>query len=138
MENNRRFRRPTSRWTARGPSAPLDRWARVSALIVGAAASVLLASVSTSANAAEDTTRIGHACATVMGLDPLEEPYQDCVRSLDRTLSRLKRLERSESSRNQCVKQGLDPGTAAFNTCVVQAEQVLSGSGPDAAVVPAR
>jgi hypothetical protein len=115
-----------------------NRRPRVSALIGGAAAIVLLACVLTSGHAAEDTARIGHACATVMGLDPTTEPYQDCVGSLDRTLSRLKRLERSESSRNQCTQKGLDPGTAAFNTCVVQAEQVLSGSGRDAAVVPAR
>src|SRR5437899_8307557 len=115
-----------------------NRRPRVSALIVGAVAIVLVASVSTSARAAEDTARIGHACATVMGLDPTTQPYQDCIKSLDRTLSRLKRLERSTSSRNQCVKQGLDPGTAAFASCVVQAEQVLSGSGRDAAVVPAR
>jgi hypothetical protein len=50
----------------------------------------------------------------------------------------LKRLELIDSSRNQCAQKGLDPGTAAFKTCVVQAEQALSGSGPDAGVVPAR
>jgi hypothetical protein len=115
-----------------------NRRHRVSASIVGAAALVLLASVSTSGHAAEDTARIGHACATVMGLDPTTEPYQDCIKSLDRTLSRLKRLERSTSSRNQCAQKGLDPGTAAFASCVVQAEQVQSGSGRDGAVVPVR
>jgi hypothetical protein len=114
-----------------------NRRHRVSASIVGAAAIVLLAAVSTPAQAAEDTARIGHACATVMGLDPTTEPYQDCVKSLTRTLTRLKRLELSESSRSQCTQKGLDPGTAAFDTCVVQAEQVRSGSGRDAAVVPA-
>jgi hypothetical protein len=163
MENNRPFRRTTSRWTARlilelpsaigrkgdhhrsppavqgdGPSAPLNRCARVSALIVGAAAIVLLASVSTSAHAAEDSARITHACAAVMGLDPSEEPYEDCVRSLERTLSRLKQSELTDSSRSQCAQKGLDPGTAAFDTCVVKAEQFPSGSGRDGAVVPAR
>jgi hypothetical protein len=163
MENNRPFRRTTSRWTARptleipsamgkkadhhrsppavqgdGPSAPLDRRARVSALIVGAVAIVLLASVPTSARAAEDSTRISHACAAVMGLDPSEEPYEDCVRSLERTLSKRKGSELTDSSRSQCAQKGLDPGTAAFDTCVVKAEQSPSGSGRDRAVVPAR
>jgi hypothetical protein len=46
---------------------------RVSALIVGVAAIVLLASVSTSAHAAENSTGISHAWAAVMGLDPSEE-----------------------------------------------------------------
>ena len=148
MENNRRSRRPTSRWTARtalklpsakgrrddhhrsppavqgdGPSAPLDRRASASALIVGAAAIVLLVSVSTSARAAEDSTRISHACGVVLGLDPSELPYQDCVRSLDRTLSRLKRSELDASNRSQCAQKGLDPGTSAFDICIVKAEQ---------------
>jgi hypothetical protein len=117
----------------------MENWRpRVSALIVGAAAIVLLASVPTSARAAEDTTRIGHACAAVMGLDPSEEPYEDCVRSLDKTLSRLKRLELTNSNRSQCAQKGLNPGTAAFDTCVVKAEQLPSGPGRDGAVVPAR
>src|SRR5260221_10027456 len=58
-----------------------NRHPRVSASVVGAAAIVLLASVSTSAHAAEDSTRISHACAAVMGFDPSEEPYEDCVRA---------------------------------------------------------
>jgi hypothetical protein len=115
-----------------------NRRPRLSALIGGAAAIVLFASVSTPAGAAEDTTRIGHACAAVMGLDPSEEPYQDCVRSLDRTLSKLKQSERAASNRSQCVQQGLNPGTAAFDTCVVEAEQSPSDSGRVGAVVPAR
>jgi hypothetical protein len=148
MENSRPFRCTASRWTARpalqlssamgrkgdhhrsppairgdGPSAPLNRRARVSALIVDAAAIVLLAAVSTSAHAAEDTTRISHACVVVLGLDPSDLPYQDCVRSLERTLSRLKRSELDASNRSQCAQKGLDPGTSAFDTCVVKAEQ---------------
>jgi hypothetical protein len=109
----------------------------VSALIVGAAAIALLASASMSAHAAEDSTRISHACATVLGLDPSEEPYEDCVRSLDNTLSRLKRSELTASNRRQCARNGLNPGTSAFDTCVVKAEQFPSGSGRDGAVVPA-
>jgi hypothetical protein len=95
---------------------------RVSALIVGAAAVVLVASVSTSAPAAEDSTRISHACATVMGFDPSEEPYEDCVRSLDTTLSQLKRAKLTASNRSLCARKGLNPGTSAFDTCVVKAE----------------
>jgi hypothetical protein len=165
MENNRSFRRTASRWTARptpelpsaigrkgdyrrspfvpqedGPSARLNRRARGSALIVGAAAIVLLASVSTSAHAAEGSTRImqaRHACAVVLGLDPSERPYDACIRSLDRTLSQLERSEPVASNRSLCAQKGLNPGTAAFDACVVKAEQFPSGSGRDGAVVPA-
>jgi hypothetical protein len=161
MVNNQTFRRTASRWTTRptpelplgiarkgdhhssalapqgdGRSAALDRRAGVSAVIAGAAAIVLLASVSTSAHAAEDTTRISHACAA-MGLDPSELPYDDCIRSLHRTLSQLKRSERVAGNRSQCVQQGLDPGSAAFDTCVVQAELFPSGSGRNGAVASA-
>src|SRR5260221_14351054 len=70
----------------------MENWRpRVSALIVGAAAIVLLPSVPTSARAAADTTPLGHACAPVMGLAPSEEPYEDCVGSLDKPSPRLKR-----------------------------------------------
>ena len=89
MENNRSFRRTASRWTA------LPR-PRASALIVHAAALVLLAAAHTPAHAAEDSTRImqeRHACSAILGLDPSERPYEDCIRSLDRTLSQLKRSE---------------------------------------------
>jgi hypothetical protein len=162
MENNWSFRRTASRWTARptrelasamgrkgdhhsspfapqedGPSARLNRRPRASALIAGAAAIVLFASVSASAHAAEDSTWISHACGVVLGLDPSELPYDDCVRSLDRTLSQLERSELTASNRSQCTQSGLNIGTAAFDTCVVKAELSPSGSGGDGAVVPA-
>ncbi len=129
MVNNQALRRRANRWITR-PTA------RVSAVIAGAAAIVLLASISTSANAAEDATRISHACAEVMGLDPSELPYDDCIRSLGRTLSQLKRSELTASNRGQCAQQGLDPGTPDFDTCVVKAELFPSGSGGDGAVAP--
>jgi hypothetical protein len=107
-------------------------------LIVGAAAIVLLVSVSTSAHAAEDATRImheRHACAAVLGLDPSEEPYDDCIRSLDRTLSQLAQPELTARNRSQCAQKGLNPETSAFPICVVKAEQFPSNSGRDGAVV---
>jgi hypothetical protein len=165
MENNRLLRRTASRWTARptlelpsaiagreiitgplsrpqgdGPSARLNRRARVSTLIVGAAAIVLLASVSTSAHAAEDSTRImheHHACAAVLGFDPSERRYDACIRSLDRTASLSERSGLAASNRSLCAQQGLNPGTSAFAICVVKAEQFPSGSGRNGAVVPA-
>jgi hypothetical protein len=162
MENNWSFRRTASRWTARptrelpsamgrkgdhhsspfapqedGPSARLNRRPRASALIAGAAAIVLLASVSASAHAAEDSTRISHACGVVLGLDPSELPYDDCVRSLDRTVSQLERSELTAGNRSLCDQKGLNPGTSAFATCVVESEQFPSSSGHGGAVVPA-
>jgi hypothetical protein len=68
-----------------------------------------------------------------MGLDPSGLPYDDCIRSLGRTLSQLKRSELTAGNRSQCVQQGLDPGTPAFDTCVVKAELFPSASGGDGA-----
>jgi hypothetical protein len=133
MENNQL----PSAMGRKGDHRRYNRRPRASALIVGAAAIVLLASVSTSAHAAEDSTLIMHACAAVMGLDPSEEPYADCVRSLDRTVSQLERLELAAGNRSQCAEKGLTPGTSAFGTCVVKAEQFASRFARDGAVVPA-
>jgi hypothetical protein len=121
----------------KGDHRRYNRRPRAAAFIVGAAAIVLLASVSTSARAAEGSTRITHACAAVMGLDPSERPYDDCVRSLDRTVSQLERPELAAGNRSQCAEKGLNPGTSAFAICVVKAEQFPSRFGRDGAVVPA-
>src|SRR5260221_13931281 len=134
MENNRSFRRTVSRWTA------LPR-PRASALIVHAAALVLLAAAHTPTHAAEGSPRImqaRHACAVVLGLDPSERPYDDCIRSLDRTASYLERPGLTAGNRSLCDEKGLSPGTSAFAVCVVQAEESPSSSGRDRAVVSAR
>jgi hypothetical protein len=164
METNRPFRRTASRSTPRptlefpavmggkgnhhnsplapqgdGLSAPLNWRTRASALIVGAAAIVLLATVHTSARAAEGSRIMyeRHACAEILGLDPSERPYDACIRSLDRTVSQLQRSEVAASNRSLCAQKGLNPGTSAFNACVVKVEEFPSGSGRDGAVVPA-
>jgi hypothetical protein len=69
-----------------GRSARLGRRATASAVIVGAAAIALLAFARTSANAAENSSRMAqehHACAVVLGLDPSGRRYDSCIRSLD-------------------------------------------------------
>jgi hypothetical protein len=115
-----------------------NNWrSRASALIVRAAAIVVLASVHTSAHAADGATPImqeRHACAVVLGLDPSELPYDECIRSLDRTLSQLRRSELAASDRSLCAGKGLSPGTSTFAICVVTAGQSPSGSGRDGAV----
>src|SRR5437667_12821412 len=100
--------------------------------IVSATAIVLLASVDTSAHAADDAGRITqerHACAAILGLDPSERPYDACIRSLDRTASYFERSGLTASNRSLCDQKGLNPGTSAFAICVVEAEQLPSSSG---------
>jgi hypothetical protein len=73
-----------------GPSTRRGRRATASAVIVGAAAIALLAFAHTSANAAENSSRMAqehHACAVVLGLDPSGRRYDSCIRSLERSLS---------------------------------------------------
>ncbi len=122
MENNRSFHHTAS------------------ALIVSAATIVLLASVHTSAHAAEDSARImpeRHACAAILGLDPSERPYDACIRSLDRTAYYFERSRLTARNRSLCDQKGLNPGTSAFAICAVEAEQLPSSSGRGGAVVPA-
>ena len=88
--------------------------------IVGAAAIALLAAGNTLANAAENPARLAqeqHACAVVLGLDPLWR------RSLERSLSRWDDARLISTDRSVCTRGGLQPGTRAFAVCVVKAEQ---------------
>src|SRR5271166_1699079 len=77
-----------------GPSARPGRRATASAVIVGAAAIALIAFAHTSANAAENSSRMAqehHARAVVMGLHQPGDLYDTCIRSLNKTLSELDR-----------------------------------------------
>jgi hypothetical protein len=61
-------------------------------VIVGAAVIALLVCADTPAHAAQHPSRmvqVHHACAVVMGLDPIGDLYDTCVRSLDKSLSQL-------------------------------------------------
>jgi hypothetical protein len=109
-----------------GRSARLGRRATASAVIVGAAAIALLAFARTSANAAENSSRMAqehHACAVVLGLDPSGRRYDSCIRSLDRSLSEWDQTRLVQTGRGACAQKGLQPGTPAFAVCVLNAEQ---------------
>ena len=97
-----------------------------SAIVVGAAAAAILGSAYTSAEAAENSTRIErehHACAIVMGLPQPGELYDACVRSLNDSLSELDRAKLISTDRDACSKEKLRPGTPAFADCVLDAEK---------------
>ena len=91
--------------------------------IIAAAAVMLLASASTFANAAENSTRLAreqHACAVVLGLDPSSHRYNACIRSLDTSLSEWDYARRVSTDSSACDRQGLQPGTPAYAVCVVK------------------
>ena len=80
------------------------------AKIIGAAAIALLASASTFASAAENSSRMAlehHACAVVMGLHQPGDLYDTCIRSLDKSLSELDRVRLTGSDRSACARMGL-------------------------------
>ena len=79
-----------------------------------------------------------HACAVVLGLDRSEDPYATCVRSLERSLSESDQAQVVESNRLACTQAGLAPGTSAFATCVVEAEQSRADVRRYGAIVPRR
>jgi len=104
----------------------LSRRATALVVIVGAAAIALLAFAHTSADAAENSTRMArehHACAVVMGLHQPGDLYDTCIRSLNKTLSELDQARLVSADRSTCAQEGLKPGTPAFALCVVDAEQ---------------
>ena len=113
--------------------------------IVAAAAVVLLVLASTLSNAEENSARLAreqHACAVILGLDPLGRRYSVCVRSLDKSLSELDQARLAtrlgESKRSACAQKGLTPGTPTFAVCVVNAEQSSVNAGNYGGGVPLR
>ena len=119
----------------------LGRRAAPLAMTVGAAAISLLIGASNFANAAENSPRMTqeqHACAVVMGLHQPGDLYDTCIRSLNKTLSELDQARLVSTDRNACAQEGLKPGTPAFATCVVNAEQSPADASRYAAIVPIR
>ena len=119
------------------------RRATVSAITVGAMAITLLAPAHIFAQAPENSSRMEreqYACTIVMGLHPPgdRDLYEICIRSLNETLSELDRARVASTAGIACVRQGLRPGTAAFDTCVVNAEQSAADSGHSATIAPPR
>jgi hypothetical protein len=121
----------------RNVSGRCSRRTSHSVKIIGAAAIALLASVSTLANAAENSSRIAleqHACAVIMGLHQPGDLYDTCIRSLNKSLSALDKARVSGQDRRACAQNGLMPGTPAFAVCVVSAEQSPAAASHDNAI----
>ena len=117
------------------------RRAMARAGIIGAAAIALLASASTFASAAENSSPMAlehHACAVVMGLHQPGDLYDTCIRSLSKSLSELDQARLVSTDRSVCAQEGFKPSTPAFAVCVVNAEQSPPNAGRYQAMVPAR
>jgi hypothetical protein len=125
----------------RDPSGRLSRRTTPSVKIIGAAAVALLACADGFADAAENSSGMAqeqHACAVVMGLHRPGDLYDTCIRSLDKTLSELDQALLVSADGSACAQQGLKPGTPAFATCVVTAEQSPVDGSRSAAIDPVR
>ena len=98
----------------------------------GAVAIACLIGANSFANAAENSPRMAkeqHACAVVMGLRQPGDLYDTCIRSLNKTLSELDQARLFSTERSACAQEGLTPGTPAFGSCVVNAEQSPADTG---------
>jgi hypothetical protein len=103
-----------------------------SVLTGGVVAVACLIGTNSFANAAEDSLRLAqeqHACAVVMGLHQPGDLYDTCIRSLNKTLSELDEVRQASTERSACTQEGLKPGTPAFASCVVNAEQSPADAG---------
>src|SRR6266436_5416662 len=102
------------------------RRATASVITSGAAAIALLASTTTFAHAAENSSRMAqeqHACAVVMGFRQPGDLYDTCIGSLDKTLSDLDQARLEATDQKACTREGLKSGTPDFAVCVVNAHQ---------------
>jgi hypothetical protein len=99
---------------------------------IGAATLGLLASASAFAEPAAQASQRAqehHACAVVLGLDPSEAPYQDCVAALDHYLPPVDPANASaprQKANAACADIGLEQGSLAYDRCVVEIDQTLS------------
>ena len=72
--------------------------------------------------------QVHQACAGAMQLNPSEALYEGCVGSLLQTLSQMDQAQLVERDRRACAARGLQPGTPAFATCVVDAEEPIASN----------
>jgi len=115
----------------------------LAAAFIGAALSAPLSAVDAAAEPAGNAARTAqenHACVVILGLNPSEAPYQDCIASLDRYLpsedppSQAFQGPRSASETFQkanaaCADIGLERSGAAFGQCVADLDATLSDQG---------
>jgi hypothetical protein len=115
----------------RPPLVGIGRWATGSVKLLGAATVItLLASPYTLADPAGSSQRMAqlqHACAVVMGLHRPGDLYDECIRSLSKTLSELDQARRASEDQTACAQDGYRTGTPAYADCVVNAERSPAG-----------
>ena len=118
------------------------RWGRsavVTAVVIGAVAIAMLVSAHAFAAPSGDSSPAAnaqHACRVVLGFDPSQAPYQDCVANISRNLPAadppvLASMAGSppttqQKARLACADAGLDPLGGAFRQCVLDVNQSLS------------
>lgn len=96
-------------------------------------ASAMIALLVSTQRANADRVQEDHACAVVLGLDPSEASYRDCIDDLERNLRPADpaRAANAPSSTRQkagaaCADAGLKEGSLAYSRCVVDIDQSLS------------
>lgn len=75
--------------------------------------------------------QIGAVCESVVGLQPGERHYVDCVTSLSHSAAKLDRVRGLQDARNACLAKGLRAGDVALSECELAATR--SGSAGAAA-----
>lgn len=109
------------------------------AAMIGAATIALLPLIPAAALAADPaspTTPPNHACAVVLGLDPSQAPYQECIKNLEQHAPVADRPTRSATPRSTeeeaslaCADIGLEPGSVGASRCIADLNQTLSSQG---------
>ena len=96
-----------------------------------AVSSVLLAACASGSPTLEErhperAAKVHDVCRNVLGYHPIEVEYRACVDSLMQTLEGdVDQVQAMSQDRDACAAQGLKPGTAAFDVCVVDRDQPM-------------
>ncbi|HVV27106.1 MAG TPA: hypothetical protein VHC40_03985 [Rhizomicrobium sp.] len=78
----------------------------------------------------DEVALINGTCAKVMGLRQGEAFYADCQDSLAHSLARRDTAYATAAADDSCGRQGLEPGTGAFATCMLDRESAGTGKAP--------
>ncbi len=108
------------------------RWMATAVSIVAVATMGLLIIGPTAAHAAD----AHRACAVVLGLDPSQAPYHECIAKVERHVRVAEPPAPTVTTRTNeqqaalaCADGGLEPGSLAAARCIADLNQSLSNEG---------
>jgi len=115
---------------------PLRRKAAVAAIGILTFATIAAraqAETGVPANSASGQSR--HICQAVIGVQPTDYHFADCVASLNASMQDAVRAEAAVRAQSDCFRQGLKPRSVDLSLCLLKADDATSGAIADRAPI---